>query len=101
MWLHTIIIRQNRWLSEFLSLNKNFIVDKRTIAKALNNLGKDIKPRPKVKSYEQQKIARIDWCTRYINSTNFYYVFFADKCTFYLDNTSGRRWIKVDEDNIP
>ena len=37
---------------------------------------------------------------RHVNSTNFYFVFITDECTFYLDNTSGSRWIKVDEDNI-
>ena len=27
-------------------------------------------------------------------------MFFINKCTFYLDNPSGSRWVKVDEDNI-
>ena len=37
---------------------------------------------------------------RYLNSTNFYYVFFIGKCIFYLDNYPGGRRVKVDEDNI-
>ena len=45
-------------------------------------------------------MARIDWCMRHINSTNFYSVFFTDECTLYLDNPSGSRWVKVEEDNI-
>ena len=53
-----------------------------------------------MKNYDQQKMARIDWCMRHINSTNFYSVFFTYECTFYLDNPSGSRWVKVDEDNI-
>ena len=31
---------------------------------------------------------------------HFYSVFLTDECAFYLDNNSGIRWIKVDEDNI-
>ena len=37
---------------------------------------------------------------RYVNSINFYSVFFTDECIFYLYNPSGSRWAKVDENNI-
>ena len=45
-------------------------------------------------------MARIDWCTKHLNSSNFYYVFFADECTFYLNYPPESKWIKIDEDNI-
>ena len=45
-------------------------------------------------------MARIDWYIRHINYANIYYFFFTDECIFYLDNLSGNRWVKFDEDNI-
>ena len=57
------------------------------------------KPKIRVKDYDK-KIERIDWCTKHENSTNFYSAFFTDECTFYLDNSSRKRWVKVDKDNI-
>ena len=77
------------------------IVGKSTIVRTLNNLGDRCKKtKLRVKNYDQQKMASIDWCMRHVNSTNFYPAFFTDECTFYLDSPSGSRWVKVDEVNL-
>ena len=45
-------------------------------------------------------MARIDWCTRHVNSTNFYSVFFTEEFTFYLETLQEVDGLKLIKSNI-
>ena len=90
-----------RLIAHLLSESElEFIVGKSTIARTLNKISyRCKKPKLIVKNYNQQK------CTyrlvhKKFELNQFLFCFLHWRFTFYLDNLSGSRWVKADEDNL-